>query len=235
MQKFDIKTIKKYFINPSDSMQKNSKYKNRYNHMIKLLEDNKYKNTIHYRSKINNNHTVEIKKSILNILNKNINDEPILILEDDIKCFKQCAKCRDISKDDIVNIPIDCDAYYLGYHLWGMYKWSDPPVHYRSHIVSINNGEYFRFLNMLGGHSIIFKNKRFKERVIKEYTKKDDRASDVILAELMKEYNVYGIHCPKFYQCYEHNLTDKKIVCSTNINYDNMVTVMLSQVKSLIN
>jgi len=28
--------------------------------------------------------------------------------------------------------------------------------------------------------------------------KDDDRPSDVILAELIKEYNVYGIHCPKF-------------------------------------
>jgi hypothetical protein len=56
---------------------------------------------------------------------------------------------------------------------------------------------------MLTTHAILYKTKRYKERVMDELfnlLNKPLYHSDVIIARIQREYNIYGYYYPLFYQ-----------------------------------
>jgi hypothetical protein len=56
---------------------------------------------------------------------------------------------------------------------------------------------------MLGAHAILYKSKKYKERIIKELTiikKIKGYYNDVVMSRLHPDYNIYGFHYPLFYQ-----------------------------------
>jgi GR25 family glycosyltransferase involved in LPS biosynthesis len=208
----NLKDIKTYFINPL------GKYQDRYNHMVKLIYDYDFKDIHHYRSKITKKYTQELKKVTINILSQNLNDEPILILEDDIGFYKKCKDCE--KNEDIITMPNNCDAYYLGYHYWGAYNWNNIDERFcQANIHKINNNLY-KINNMMGAHAIIYKSKRFKEKIIEEFNKDNQIPNDFILSKTITNYNVYGKHCPTFYQLLQFNTNNIDITKVTNLNLE---------------
>ena len=202
MSKFSDYKI--YFINPL------GKYKNRYDYMYSFLKSLGVKegNIIHYKSKITNDYTNELKRVVVDILSENLDDTPVIILEDDIRLHQHY-----VDKELIINLPKDTDAFYLGFHKWGIYNYNIPDQRYRkSWIKKVDNGNdnLYNIFTMLGAHAIIYCSKKFKERVINDcqnsLEKGDNIPNDCVLAMLLDKYKVYGNRFPMFYQCNDWKL-----------------------------
>jgi hypothetical protein len=81
---------------------------------------------------------------------------------------------------------------------------------------------------MLGGHAILYRSKRYKEKVVEKLRDSVGKQhhSDVIFSRLHSEYNVYGYHYPFFYQ----SKTWGGAETATNFRYhvlDRMLTINL--------
>lgn len=190
----DIRNIKSYFINPL------GKYTERYNYIIDFAKKNNFTNLRHFKSQIIEDYTKELKRSTSEILKQNINNEPIIIYEDDISLFD-----RD-NTNFILDLPKDCDAYYLGYHYFGSGEWEPRERRFiNAQIEKVENTDLYRIKSMMGSHAILYNSKKFKQRVIEDFKKETAVPSDYILSNLLKEYNVYGRDKPIFVQDAEIN------------------------------
>lgn len=131
-----------------------------------------------------------------NALNKI--EPPFIIFEDDIdvKDFKP-----------VVDIPDDCDAFYLGISSWGrMNGHSGPFVQYEKIDENI-----FRVYNMLGTHSILYLNPEYvsvcqkisyHQYLIEDYI-------DIGFTDIQKYYNVCCFDNPMFYQTSSNGTNNK--------------------------
>lgn len=187
MKLVDIPVV---FICPSH----NEKYLAREKHMYELLHTIGFKSIRHYKSGSEAYPTCLVNATV-DILNKHMNDEPLIILEDDIEMYK------DLDSETTIDMPDDCDAFYLGFSKSGGSKTRNS--HEGSSIIEKISDKYIQIFNMLGGHAILYKSKRYKERVIKELTViKEIKGSynDVVMSRLHPDYKIYGFHYPLFYQ-----------------------------------
>ena len=78
--KMKIQQLKTYFICPSH----NEKYKERQHHMDSLLKKIGFQTFIHHQSGTEN-YPRCLSEAIIQILKANLNNEPVLILEDDVE------------------------------------------------------------------------------------------------------------------------------------------------------
>jgi len=115
---------------------------------------------------------------------------PFIIIEED------CEINTDF--DEIVDIPDDADALYIGISAWGRYMNYSGPL---NHINVINN-KISRIFNMLSTHAIMYISKRYIDicSVAAEYALKTNTDVDIAFAEIQKMYNVYAVNNPFFYQ-----------------------------------
>lgn len=141
---FDISSIKTVFICPDH----NEKYKQRKEHMVDLL-NNKIgiNNFSHYKSNTNN-YPACLGEATIDILEQNMNDEPLLLLEDDV----EWTGLRVFEK------PVNCDAIYLGIsECAGSFSENrDDGIS----IFELYSNSQIRVLNMLSTHSIIYISKK---------------------------------------------------------------------------
>jgi hypothetical protein len=187
MKLIDIPVV---FICPSH----NEKYIAREKHMFELLNTIGFKSITHYKSGSEGYPTC-LANSNIDILNSNMNDEPILIIEDDVEMYK------DLNSEIIIDFPEDCDAFYLGFSKSGGSKTENS--HEGSSIVKQISDKYIRIFNMLTTHAIIYNSKKYKERVIQQLTAFNEIKgyyNDVLIARLHPSYNIYGFLYPLFYQ-----------------------------------
>lgn len=172
----------------------NEKYHARKEHMVKLLNSIGFKNIIHHKSG-NESYPKCLVKANIDILTQNLNDEPIILIEDDVETFLY------IDSNFELDIPEDTDAFYLGFSKSGGHKTLNSHDGW-SQIEKISD-KHIRILNMLTTHAILYKSKSYKQRVIKELEKVIENPSyynDVVIARLHPEYKIYGYHYPLFYQ-----------------------------------
>lgn len=135
-------------------------------------------------------------------------NSPVLILEDDI------APTSNFS--NIFDIPDDADALYLGTCVYGLVPdWKYRPVsHYPIWLGQPENlGVYknlYRISNMLCAHAIIYISKKYKEFCFNtiEYCVLENLPVDVLLADIMKKFNVYAVDSPVFFQDSEEDNYD---------------------------
>jgi hypothetical protein len=178
------------FICPSH----NEKYLAREKHMYELLHTIGFKSITHYKSGTEEYPTCLVNATI-DILNKYMDDEPVIILEDDIEIYK------DLNSETTIDLPEDSDAFYLGFSKSGGSKTHNSDEG-PSDIKKISD-TYIQIFNMLGAHAILYKSKKYKERIIKELTiikKIKGYYNDVVMSRLHPDYNIYGFHYPLFYQ-----------------------------------
>jgi hypothetical protein len=172
----------------------NEKYHNRKQHMLELLNKIGFKTIIHHKAS-NESYPKCLVKANMDVLTEYLNDDPIILIEDDVEPF------IELNSETEFDMPDDTDAFYLGFSKSGGHKFLNQDEG-SSKIEKISD-KYIRVLNMLTTHAILYKTKRYKERVILELEKVIQNPSyynDVVLARLHPEYKIYGYHYPLFYQ-----------------------------------
>lgn len=172
-------------------------------------------NINHYKSEISPNYLKELKRVTVDILKNNLNDEPILILEDDIKLSPGY-----IGKPLKIDFKEDTDAFYLGYQRFGIGLYDVKDKMYLLLQYEKLGEDDYRITNTMTAHAIVYKSKKFKERVIKEFEKENPKPNDAILSEILKEYRVYGKNEPMFYQSAQLNNGNYAVEHNTKFKID---------------
>ena len=116
---------------------------------------------------------------------------PFIILEDD------CALNKEFT--NVLEIPDNADALYLGISHWGRYlNHSGPYVH-----TTKVNDEVVRVHNMLATHAILYLTESYVDvckRVAHHFGYEVENHLDIGFAEIHKLYNVYALNEPLFRQ-----------------------------------
>lgn len=188
--KIQLNNIKTYFISPCEG-----KYLERCDTM-KTLGEKMSAMFIHQKS--GNNYPQSLNEAHSQILKSNLNDLPILLLEDDVKWNGVLD----------VEIPTDADALYLGNSNSGNHYLQWPHLKKAGH-------NHYRIFSMRGAHAIIYISKKYKEFASLSIDG-NKQVLDVTLAGIQKNFNVYTLNEPIFYQ-------DNSNAQSTNLNVTNIL------------
>jgi hypothetical protein len=184
-----LQDIKTYFICPDH----NEKYQKRRQHMESLLTRLGFTNWQHYKSG-----SVKYPQCLadanIDILQQNLNDEPVLILEDDVECSGHLE----------FEMPPGCDAIYFGLSRWAGSATED----YHDGTAQFSNfsDTQVRVLNMLSMHAVLHISRAFKEefiRILQEHTQYN---TDVLISRIQPKYCVLANRTPAFWQANAFNL-----------------------------
>lgn len=194
----NLLNIPVYFICPDH----NDKYTQRKNHMFNLLKSNGFNNINHFKSG-NENYPLCLSKALLTIINKHINNEPILILEDDIKINNNLSINNNLGNTNLFNIDIPSftDAFYLGISKSAgstTINSHDGPSKFDAF-----SNDIVRVINMLSGHAILFCSEKYKRAICSVLTSLCQTAfhTDVAMSRIQRLFNVFAFKNPIFYQC----------------------------------
>lgn len=168
----------------------NEKYSARKIHMLNLLPRIGFKNVTMYKSSTDD-YPYCLNKAFVDILKANLNDSPILVLEDDV----------DITKfyHEIITYPEDTDAFYLGFSKSGGSKTQN--VDDGHSVISHIDLKHIRIQNMLSGHAILYISKRYKQAVIDVLQSvSGPYHTDILVSRIQSNFNIYGYYYPLFYQ-----------------------------------
>jgi hypothetical protein len=144
-----------------------------------------------------------------------LNAAPFIVLEDDVEVLEYVNE---------IEVPDDADAVYLGNMAWGLVDGAGFP---NSLIYEKVEGyqDLYRVFNLLGTHAILYLSEKYVLACLDSLTSSykdldfmndnadpNTIASDVSFARIQKDYKVYSIGIPTFYQSgyYEHE-TNKHI------------------------
>lgn len=172
----------------------NEKYSARKEHMVELLNKIGFKSITHHKSG-NEAYPTCLAQATIDVLQKYLNNEPIILIEDDVEPF------LDLDVDTEIEMPSDTDAFYLGFTKSGGHKTLNSHDGW-SQIQKISD-KHIRIFNMLTTHAILYKTKSYKERIIWEMLNilgKTGYYNDVAIARVQPEYKIYGYYYPLFYQ-----------------------------------
>lgn len=172
----------------------NEKYSARKNHMIELLTKIGFKSITHHKSG-NEAYPTCLAQATIDVLQNYLNDEPVILIEDDVEPFLQ------LTADTDFEMPPDTDGFYLGFTKSGGHKTLNSHDGW-SQVQKISD-KHIRIFNMLTTHAILYKSKTYKERIIWEMINilgKPGYFNDVAIARVQPEYKIYGYHYPLFYQ-----------------------------------
>ena len=133
-------------------------------------------------------------------------DTPFILLEDDVAINSQNFQ---------ISIPDESDCCYLGNSAWGFWDGkSKPRVSYQT---VGNYPNVLRVQNMLSAHAILFTKSRYLRHVGIELSKDWSSGKscfarvDQAYATLQREYNVYALNSPLFYQKrHQDSMTDNE-------------------------
>lgn len=164
----------------------NEKYHERKLYMDNLLTTLNFTDFTHYKSGTDS-YPKCLCDANIDILQNNLNN-PILILEDDLGY---------IGMDDI-EIPDDADALYLGLSKSGGHPTENRDL--GSSVFSPYSDKLVRVGNMLTTHAILYISPRYKEAVINILKSNTSHYNDVLISRIQKDYNVYALKKPIFYQ-----------------------------------
>jgi hypothetical protein len=169
----------------------NEKYRTRRDHMFSLLKNTGFRNVTHFKSGTEA-YPACLVNATIDILKSHLDDNPVLILEDDIELFKQFDMETEFKH------PPDCDAFYLGFSMDGGSRTIN--LHDGPSIVQKVSDTHIRILNMLGGHAIVYISKTYKQQLISSLLSHTGYYNDVVMSRIQPDFKVYGYHYPLFYQ-----------------------------------
>ena len=175
----------------------NEKYRERKEYMFNFLEKLGFKNVTMFKSRNDLCHTKCIADATFEILSSNLNDSPLLLLEDDIELSEWVT-------DMNIEIPENTDAFYLGFSKYAGSYIVNSSIGYNSAAVEVISEKHVRVLNMLAAHAILYISKRYKQSVINEMktmlNSNISMISDVLIARLQPQFNIYAYKYPFFFQ-----------------------------------
>lgn len=181
----DIRKVKTIVISPDH----NEKYHNRKENVIAMLKDRGFENVSHFKSGTDK-YPMCLSKAFIDILSNHLNDEPVLILEDDVNIYKF---------DDVLVVPLGADAVYLGLSVHGAHPTLDTNITDGVKKQYINE-QFSKVLNMLSTHAILYISEKYKRAVIDILNLIVGWNSDVVVSRYQPVFNVYCVNTPMFYQ-----------------------------------
>lgn len=182
--RFDIRTIKTVVM----CAEHNEKYRTRKENTITLLKKHGFENVSTATSP--EKYPIGVSLTKINILRENLNDEPVLIVEDDIEIT---------SIPPYIEVPDDTDAVYLGLSLCGTHDSLNVGIRGLARVVNLKNG-YSKVSNMLGNHAIVYISKKYKTGVMHAIEDRLEIVLDVVISRLQPLYNILCLNEPVFYQ-----------------------------------
>ena len=178
----DLKTVPVYW----NTIEKNI---DRHKKMQVMFNNIGITNAVQLNGEIIKPYTIGIAKSHIKSLS---GKTPILVLEDDCQTTEHYKT--------IVNVPDDADAVYLGTSHYGMIRGQTTGG---GTISSIYNDEYLRVYNMLGIHAVLYLSEQYRLHVtntLHAFIQNPVGGCDDPIAMTMKNYKVYAVRKPMFYQ-----------------------------------
>lgn len=186
----DVRDIPTLYVNPGTS-----KYGKRLEHMQQLVQNIGMRDAKHYKSSAKAYPSC-LTDTYASILEQHLDDEPLLILEDDVQWNGYHA----------IEVPADADAIYLGICRIGHNHSLKKSNTYAE--ISHVSDNVVKVHNMLSLHAIVYKSKRFKQAVAELFRKHDNDNNvhcDVLITTLQPHFNVYALRTPLFWQSREFN------------------------------
>lgn len=175
------------------------KTKDRWPKIQNLLSNLGVKNTTKVDEGITTPYTIGISRNhIVALTEGRQRGFPFLVIEDDVALNPN-------SNLDLSNFLMpECEALYLGTSTFGR-------IHGKTHIrgaVVCNHGEFFKPINMLGMHAIIYNSDRYVQHtinILENFINSNpkvhpDIGCDNPIAETMWKFDVKSVKVPVFYQ-----------------------------------
>jgi len=174
----DITQVKTYFISPCKN-----KYTEKCMRMKQFLNQNQFR---HWNLKISQLiYPSGLSQAHKEILQENLNDEPLLILEDDVEW----------NYEKYVQVPENTDAFYVGNSAVG----NDLHPISGSTVKRIEKN-LWKVKSMRGAHAIIYISKKYKSKIVDLIEKYPQEHMDVLMASCQKDYDIYALEIPLFIQ-----------------------------------
>jgi hypothetical protein len=161
----------------------------RHKKMQSMFKQMGVSNTTQLNGEIIKPYTIGIARSHIKSLSNSL---PVLVLEDD------CQLVKDFTST--IQVPDDADAVYLGTSLYGMIQGRTT---FGGAISSIYNDDYLRVYNMLGIHAVLYLTESYRSHIINtlnNFTENPIGGCDDPIAMTMKNYKIYALRNPMFYQ-----------------------------------
>ena len=175
----------------------NEKYSQRKEHMFALLHKLGFKHVTMFKSGTET-YPLCLTKANYDILNEHLNDEPFILMEDDL----ELSEWADLDMD--FEMPADTDGFYLGLSRYAATHVENYSNGWNSYEVKDVSDKHVRILNMLSTHAILYASKKYKEAVMgmMEYAMNSSHMynHDVLIARIQPDFNVYAYRYPFFYQ-----------------------------------
>jgi len=123
-----------------------------------------------------------------------------LMLEDDV-VSRGCFRTQ-------FRVPIGFDALYLGASTWGMERGVPGEFASASRVAGFD--DILRIHNMLSGHAILYSGSTYTSVIHDKMNEaiRKKTYQDIEFAETMREYSVYSLSDPIFYQTSSQSVTD---------------------------
>jgi hypothetical protein len=121
--------------------------------------------------------------------------KPFILLEDD------CSATPWFTYT--VPIPADADGIYVGISLYSLHPDFDKAVPVIQAVAVPEEPELVRIVNMLSTHAVLFNTRRWAEKCLEGYRRTYNEKGpdyDIYQARYIKDFNVYGMKRPLFYQ-----------------------------------
>lgn len=147
---------------------------------------------VQLNGELTNPYTIGVAKGHLDAISRH-KKGPVLILEDDARITKYYTETIDI---DLSNV----DAIYLGSSYFGRV---DRVTHLGGIKVQPYSNNFFRCLNMLSMHAIIYNSENYINHITKLlniFIKHPQGGVDDLIADTMSIFNVLVVKKPFFYQ-----------------------------------
>ena len=195
MNTFDIRDIPIFWINLDRQPERRER-------MESFFKKNEFTNTTRVPGVVHDRGARGCGLAFMKVFQEVAPTENFIILEDD------CLPTEWY--DPIIEIPEDTDAYYLGISAWARKNGQSGPL---LEIAEAEKNTY-RILNMLSGHAIYYKSKKYVDHCKKwceDYDNETEDNFDIGIAERMSSYNVYCSTTPIFYQTTQSHVTNVMI------------------------
>lgn len=202
MQRIPLSEITVVFICPDH----NEKYRARREHMESLCQRLHFRKVIHWKSGTDL-YPACLSRATIDILTHFLN-EPILLLEDDVDIEDWVS-----SKTEII-VPEGSDAIYLGLSRCAGSLTKNihegPSQFFHKDNSSQIPSLLVRVKNMLSAHAIFYISSIYKQAVISLLLESlsDPEISyynDVLISRIQKDYQIYAMKAPPFYQADRFN------------------------------
>jgi len=187
-----LKDVRVVLISPDTG-----KFKARKDHTTSVLNRMGIVNIEHFKSSTED-YPYCLKKAFIDILSANFNDDPVLIVEDDVDTDKITGSEFEF------DLPAECDAIYFGVSKNG--GSSTKNIHEGPCLVDSYSEDCVRVHNMLATHAIMYRSEKYKRAVVDLLVKSDrEYHSDVLMSRIQPNFVILSFKNPIFFQSNEMN------------------------------